>query len=214
MDRVDRAVAAWLWLVGGPVSLCPNNHSYDAVFAAAGAAYGVDPALVKAHAAIESAFNPRAYRAEPRIGDASYGLMQLLYATASQYSNVEEPTSADQAALSGLYAPGVNIPLGARVIADNLARASGDVEVAIAAYNEGIGRALADRSSGTPWRTFDPQYVAKVKQCWDAYRGDFAGGPPAPDTPAAAGGSPGLKALGLALLTFLGILVAKKWGGR
>jgi soluble lytic murein transglycosylase-like protein len=33
---------------------------------------------------IESSFNPRAYRFEPRLHKASYGLMQLLYSTACQ----------------------------------------------------------------------------------------------------------------------------------
>jgi hypothetical protein len=33
---------------------------------------------------IESSFNPRAYRFEPHLHKASYGLMQLLYSTACQ----------------------------------------------------------------------------------------------------------------------------------
>lgn len=170
---------------------CPVNHTYDALFQAAGQAYGVDPALLKAHAAQESAFDPHAYRAEPRIGDASYGLMQLLYTTARRYSNVSIPTAADRQELTGLYEPGLNVPLAARLIADNLAAAGGDVDTAIAAYNEGIGRALEDRDARRAWRTYDPNYVANVKACYQAYQADFDGsGPPAPDTPA-GGLSPG-----------------------
>jgi soluble lytic murein transglycosylase-like protein len=45
-------------------------------------ACGQDPALVLAFCQVESSFNPQAYRAEPKIHDASYGLMQILYQTA------------------------------------------------------------------------------------------------------------------------------------
>lgn len=44
--------------------------------------YNVDPALVAAIVEQESTWNPNAYRYEPLINDASYGLMQTLYGTA------------------------------------------------------------------------------------------------------------------------------------
>ncbi len=44
---------------------------------------GLDPTLVAAVVEQESDFDPRAFRAEPQIGDASRGLMQVLFGTAN-----------------------------------------------------------------------------------------------------------------------------------
>lgn len=52
----------------------------------------------------ESSFNPRAYRAEPQINDASYGLMQVLYSTARDRGYGGAP--------DGLYDPEISIRLG------------------------------------------------------------------------------------------------------
>lgn len=189
------------------------NHQYDQVIAAAAQVYGVDPALVKGHMAAESNFNPRAYRAEPKLGDASYGLMQLLHQTAARYSNVEVPTDADQANLTGLYDPGVNIPIAAHLIADNLAATGGNVDAAIAAYNEGLPRALDDAATGRPWRTYDPNYVAKVKSYQAAYAGDFAdgGATTAPDATGTGSALPEIL-VGLAITGLLTLLL-KRWIG-
>lgn len=43
---------------------------------------GVDPLMVRAMVEIESSRNPRAFRNEPHINDASIGLMQTLHRTA------------------------------------------------------------------------------------------------------------------------------------
>jgi soluble lytic murein transglycosylase-like protein len=182
----------------GLLVTCPANSTYDALFRSAAIGAGVDPALVKAHAAVESNFNPRAYRYEaPRptlpAGDASHGLMQLLYSTALHLGyQGARPTTPDQQNLTGLYAPQANIQLGAQLIAENLAAAGGDADTAIAAYNEGITRALEDRDAGTAWRTFDPEYVAKVKACWATYAADFpeSVGPPIPPDQGAGGAAP------------------------
>lgn len=190
-----------------------QSHAYDTLIASAAQIYGVDPALVKAHMAAESAFNPRAYRAEPKINDASYGLMQLLWRTAQRFSNVAQPTDDDQTDLTGLYAPGVNIPIGAHLIADNLQAVGGDLDAAIAAYNEGVTAALADRAAGRPWRTYDPNYVAKVKSYQATFAADFQSPTPDADTSPPSGTSPGLQALGFALLSALGVWAIRKWLG-
>lgn len=188
---------------------CPVNHTYDALFLAAGQAYGVDPALIKAHAAQESGFDPGAYRAEPRIGDASYGLMQLLYATAVAlgYSGAR-PTVTDQQNLTGLYAPGVNVPLAARLVKQNLDGSGGNLDTAIAAYNEGLLRAIDDAPN---YRTFDPNYVANVKACYAAYQADFAP-PDSSSGPTAAGvtGGIGMSQATIALL-LAGVAAALTW---
>lgn len=108
---------------------------FDALIEAKAAAYGVSASLVKAIVAAESSFNPRAYRAEPRIQDASYGLMQVLFRTARGLGYTGEP--------EGLYDPATNVDLGTKYIAYQLGRYQGDVPSAIAAYNSGTVRRTA-----------------------------------------------------------------------
>lgn len=69
----------------------------------------------------------------------------------------------------GLYGVSVAIPLAAKLVAQNLVQAGADMDVVIAAYNEGIGRAQEDAANGTPWRTTDPQYINKVRAAVTAY---------------------------------------------
>lgn len=70
------------------------------------AKYGVDPNLIFATIMIESGGNPQAIRHEPRLGDASYGLGQLLYGTARGLGYKGTP--------EGLYDPATNIDLIAK----------------------------------------------------------------------------------------------------
>lgn len=93
------------------------------------ARYGVDPALVSAVIGQESGFNPQAYRAEPAIGDASRGLMQVLQRTAQALGYTGTP--------DGLFDPATSIDLGTHLLADNLARSGGNVAAAVSAYNGG-----------------------------------------------------------------------------
>lgn len=105
---------------------------------------------------IESSFQPGAYRAEPQIGDASYGLMQILYGTAVDrgYSGPPE----------GLYDPETNIRYGMAQLRwswDFLARRAGAApsqSLWIGSYNAGVGNAL---KGYVPW-----DYVTK----WNAAR--------------------------------------------
>lgn len=133
--------------------------AYDAYFQDAAQIYGIPASLVKAHAVVESNLDPVAIHADSGENGSglrtSYGLMQLEGQTARNLGFT--------GAWADLFTPGINIPLGAELIAQNLAAAGGDMEVAIAAYNEGIGNALADKAAGRPFRTTDPNYVAKVK---------------------------------------------------
>jgi soluble lytic murein transglycosylase-like protein len=89
----------------------------------------VPEAWIKAVILQESSGNPKAYRAEPRINDASYGLMQLLYRTAKGLGYT--------GAAEGLYDPDLNIQLGTKLLGQ-LRRQYGDnFERVYSAYNSG-----------------------------------------------------------------------------
>lgn len=93
--------------------------------------YNVAPALILAHIKQESSFNPLAYRAEPQIGDASTGLMQILVGTAKSFDS--------SVSIEKLKDPVYNIDLGTAYIAQNLKKWPNILD-AIAAYNAGTPR--------------------------------------------------------------------------
>lgn len=102
-----------------------------------GFATGGDPtltALTRAIIARESAWNPGALRWEPQLNDGSYGLMQVLHATAKMYQPEVTPGE--------LFIPAVNIGIGVRHLQMLLGRYS--LNDAIAAYNAGSPRRGAD----------------------------------------------------------------------
>jgi len=110
-----------------------HEHDFDAIIDSASAEYNVPVALIKAIIAQESNFVASAYRAEPQIGDASRGLMQLLYGTATALGFSGQPDD--------LYDPATNIRLGTKYLADNInfAAANGyGIDSAISAYNGGF----------------------------------------------------------------------------
>lgn len=118
-------------------------------------------ALVKGLIAAESSFNPSATRGEPHLGDASIGLMQVLYSTAKGLG-FPGPTG-DVTKLTGLYAPATNTYYGARLLRKLLLQA-GNEAGAISAYNGGYRPSLGfgrPRTATTPrvclqWRATAP----------------------------------------------------------
>lgn len=109
------------------------------------APFGFTPASVMATVEVESAFDETAYRFEPRLGEASYGLMQVLRSTAAQMGW----TGADPTAL---YDPALNLTTGMRYLRwgwdylrQHLGRAPALAEWA-AGYNEGYGAAARRRA--------------------------------------------------------------------
>jgi hypothetical protein len=88
----------------------------------------LDPALVAAVVEQESDFDPLAYREEPHLGDASRGLMQLLYSTARGLGYNGPP--------DGLFDIETNLQLGSSFLRHLLHR-YGDQRSALAAYNAG-----------------------------------------------------------------------------
>jgi soluble lytic murein transglycosylase-like protein len=89
--------------------------------------YSVEPALVQAVIAAESAYNPAAVSA-----DGAIGLMQLLPATAAEYGEVD------------LCDPAVNVEVGTQHLA-RLLRRYRNISHALAAYNAGEGTMASQR---------------------------------------------------------------------
>ncbi len=131
--------------------------------------YSVPDALVLAHIKQESNFDANAYRAEPAINDASYGLMQVLLSTAK---TIDKNATAD-----ALYDPAYNMSIGIQYIAKNLNRYNGNVQDAIAAYNAGSAMKNADgdyvNSQGV---TNVQDYVDKVYSNYQNYTDWIANG--------------------------------------
>lgn len=137
---------------------------YKQIILSAAKRYGILPELIAAHIQQESNWDPRAYRYEAAINDASYGLMQLLSRTASEVA---------KRTISGemLYDPTLNIELGSALIAKNLSRWP-NIKDAVAAYNAGKPRknaiGLYVNSYGIPNVQY---YVEKVYNNLQEYLG-------------------------------------------
>lgn len=125
---------------------------------AAAESHNLDPYLFQALVEHESSYRPSAYRfepgfwrryladkpewqdAEPQRVAASYGLCQVMYATALEHGlspNVEPEY---------LFLPLVNLDLGAKILRELLDRFGGDEVKALAAYNAGTPDSPAGRT--------------------------------------------------------------------
>lgn len=124
--------------------------------------HGLNPAAVAGIVEQESAWNPQAYRAEPQIGDASYGLMQTLGGTARDMGYRGAP--------EGLYVPSVSLHYGCRYYRALVDR-FGTREAALAAYNAGPGS--VERSGWTVASAYVQAVQARIAR-WDATVGAVA----------------------------------------
>lgn len=108
------------------------------------AQYGVPLPVAIAIAAHESGgFCPWATRGEPHLGDASIGLMQVLFSTAKAngYTGAVGAWNDATNTGTGLYDPATNLRYGIKFFGGLLKATSNDLPRAIAAYNAGLGNA-------------------------------------------------------------------------
>lgn len=154
-----------------------NEDTFNSIVDRVGARYNVDPDLIKAIIGQESAFRPTAYRPEPAIADASIGLMQILLATArgEGYSG----PAGDAKNLTGLYDPATNITFGTAYLESQLARAHGDMQAAISAYNGGWRPDIGFGAKATKPLTIclARDTAGKCIQSRDVKAGEFANQP-------------------------------------
>src|ERR1700744_684929 len=104
------------------VQKTPNLKKYEALIATEAKRAQLDPALVKAVIAVESAYDPGAVSAKGAIG-----LMQLIPETAQRYG------------VKVIADPRGNIGGGTRYLKDLITMFNGNLPLALAAYNAGEG---------------------------------------------------------------------------
>ena len=131
-----------------------SPNVYDGAIVHAGKEHGLSPALVKAVVHVESAFNPKAVS---RAG--ALGLMQLMPDTARSLG-VDDP-----------FDPWHNIEGGTRYLRYLMRRNSGDVELALAAYN--AGQRAVDHHRGVPPFPETRRFVRRVLSLSQAYDRHF-----------------------------------------
>ena len=129
----------------------PRVNVYAEQFRAAAKATGVDDAWLRAIAHAESGFDREAVSPKGALG-----VMQLMPDTAARYK-VKEPFSSSE-----------SIAAGARHLRNLLKLYKGDLTLAAAAYNAGVG--AVTRYGGVPPYAETQAYVEKVAVLHERYR--------------------------------------------
>lgn len=140
-------------LTGMSAARLPGYESAKPLLEEAALSYSLEPALVIAVAAAESAFNTDAISRKGALG-----LMQVMPATAERYGvSARSPQEVRRAVLE----PRLNAQIGSRYLADLLRMFNGDKELALAAYNAGEGAVLKHGRQIPPYPE-TRQYVERV----------------------------------------------------
>jgi soluble lytic murein transglycosylase-like protein len=120
-----------------------NPAEYDQIIASTSAKYGVSPTLVKAVIRAESGYNPNAVSSK-----GASGLMQLM------------PGTARSLKVSNSFDPQDNVEGGVKYLRFLLDTFRGDVSLALAAYNAGLGNVA--KYGGIPPYNETRTYVNRV----------------------------------------------------
>ena len=131
----------------------PNVKKYETMVETEAKRQQLDPALVKAVIAVESAYDPAAISPKGAIG-----LMQLIPGTAERYG------------IKLIADPKSNIGGGTRYLKDLLAMFGGNLSLALAGYNAGEG-AVRQYNNAIPPYPETQQYVKLVMQFYEYFGG-------------------------------------------
>jgi soluble lytic murein transglycosylase-like protein len=121
----------------------------------------LDPALVKAVIAVESAFDAQAVSLKGAVG-----LMQVIPDTGERYGLTGD---AHRSTAQKLLDPATNLRIGTRYLRDLLDQFSNSVPLALAAYNAGEGSVIEHANTVPPFaETRD--FVRRVQMVYALYR--------------------------------------------
>lgn len=190
----------------------PKAAALAPVIEQAAAQVGMTASLVMGVCAVESQFNPKAYRAEPAINDASRGLMQILLGTARGVGFTGKPDD--------LYDPATNVRYGSIFLRDCIRSKNGDVWAGVSKYNNGNGNRATKDTRTCLWRNADKScgqwldvkagqflnwtYVEKVQAAARLF--GYVGSPPTTAGPSGKAGVVLVLGIGLALAKSKGLL--------
>jgi soluble lytic murein transglycosylase-like protein len=124
-------------------AILPAASGFESIVMEAGEKHGVDPSLIQAVIHVESGGNPTAVSKS-----GAQGLMQLM------------PETAAQLGVANPFDPGENIMAGTHYLRLLLDRYGGNLKLALAAYNWGMGN-LEKRPAAMPDET--KNYIAQVE---------------------------------------------------
>jgi soluble lytic murein transglycosylase-like protein len=125
-----------------------ENKSLDLIVEEAARTHGVEPSLIRAVIEVESGGNPLAVSPA-----GAQGLMQLMPSTGAELG-VKNP-----------FDPVQNIMAGTRYLRQLMDRYQGNVRLALAAYNWGMGN-LERRPDAMPKET--QRYIVKVENIYSS----------------------------------------------
>jgi hypothetical protein len=131
----------------------PNVKKYESLVLKESKLQKLDPALVKAVIAVESAYDPAAVSAKGAIG-----LMQLIPGTAERYG------------VKLIADPQDNISGGTRYLKDLIDMFGGNLPLALAGYNAGEG-AVRQYNNAIPPFPETQQYVSLVMKFYEYFGG-------------------------------------------
>lgn len=188
-----------------------STRDWASDITAAADQYGIPAPFLAAIVSVESGGDPRAYRAEPQIADASYGLAQLLSSTARALGwRGTDPAE--------LYAPAVNLPLAARYLADLLRQTGGDLAKAASGYNAGLSakrpgdaKRINDTDPNAPFinQAYSDRVMARMQTFADIGGDDASASSSSSGSSNSSGSSPLFVLVVLAAVAGLALLVTR-----